>query len=76
MSYKVIKAFSDLDDRSDLFPNGHFYSVGDTYPRKGLKATEDRLAELSTTDNQSGSILIQKQTTSRKVVKTSKEVEG
>lgn len=39
--YKVIKSFYDLKD------NNHSYSVGDTYPRKGVKVTDGRIAELA-----------------------------
>ncbi len=52
--YKVIKFFTDLQD-------GNFaYEVGDTFPRKGLEVTEDRLAELSGSDNRQGQPLIEK----------------
>ena len=50
--YKVIVPFVDLQD--DLHP----YGVGDTFPRRGLKATKERLKELASTDNKRGIILI------------------
>lgn len=51
--YKVIKLFTDLQD------GGHKYEEGDTYPRKGLKPTEDRIAELMSPDNKQGVPLIE-----------------
>lgn len=50
--YKVIKYFTDKDD------NRHPYEVGDTFPRKGLKVSEERLAELAGSDNLRGEPLI------------------
>ena len=50
--WKVVKYFTDLQDDS------HAYNVGDTYPRKGLKPSEDRFAELSGSDNKQGVPLI------------------
>ena len=52
--YKVVKYFTDLQD------NDHEYNVGDTFPRKGLKVTEERLAELSSKTNKQGVVLIKK----------------
>lgn len=52
--YKVIKNFVDLQD------NRYRYLVGDTYPRKGVKVSEDRVAELSSTKNKRGVKLIEK----------------
>lgn len=51
--YKVIKAFHDLKDvkktkSGDLY---HEYEIGDEYPRKGLKPSEERIAELSGSNN-------------------------
>lgn len=50
--YKVIKYFTDLQD------NSHPYNVGDTFPRKGVKVDESRIAELSGSDNKQGVPLI------------------
>ena len=50
--YKVIKAFTDLQD------NRHAYIAGNPFPRKGLTVTEERLAELSTNANRRGEPLI------------------
>lgn len=52
--YNVIKAFTDLQD------NGHPYEVGDTFPRKGLKVSEERFSELSSADNLQRTPLIEK----------------
>ena len=60
MMYKVIKAFADLQDvKKTKSGNIYFeYEVGDTYPRKGVSPTEDRIAELSGCDNKQGTPLI------------------
>lgn len=50
--YKVIKLFADLQD------NEHIYNVGDTFPRDGIKVTDERIAELSGCDNKRGVPLI------------------
>lgn len=52
MSYKVIKYFTDLEDKS--FP----YEVGDSYPRKGLKVSKERIAQLMGSNNRQGVPLI------------------
>lgn len=52
--YKVIHYFTDLQD------NRHAYEVGDPFPRAGLEVTEDRLAELSGSNNNQGKPLIAK----------------
>lgn len=52
--YKVIHYFTDLQD------NRRPYNVGDVYPREGFKTTDDRLAELSGSDNRQGQPLIEK----------------
>lgn len=51
--YKVIKFFTDLQD------NNYPYTVGDTFPRVGVKVSEDRLAELAGSENLQGVPLIQ-----------------
>lgn len=52
--YKVIKHFVDLQDEN------YSYNVGDTYPRKGLDVTEERINELSGNENKLGAPLIEK----------------
>lgn len=51
--YRVIKAFADLQDvkktkSGDLY---HEYEIGDEYPRKGLKPSDERIAELFGSNN-------------------------
>lgn len=60
MAYKVIKLFTDLHD------NDYLYKVGDTFPRKGISVTEERIAELSGSDNKQHTPLIEKVETKRK----------
>lgn len=58
--YKVIKHFHDLQDATKT-KNGeiyHEYNVGDEYPRKGFKVSEERLKELAGKDNKQGTPLI------------------
>lgn len=59
--YKVIKQFHDLQDVTKT-KNGnvyHEYKVGDKFPRKGFKVSEERLKELSGKDNKRGTPLIE-----------------
>lgn len=51
--YKVIKFFTDLQD------GGHPYNVGDIFPRSGVDASKDRLAELASKENKQGMPLIE-----------------
>jgi hypothetical protein len=51
--YKVIRFFTDLHD------NDYAYGVGDTYPRQGVIATEERIAELLGSNNKQGFPLIE-----------------
>ena len=50
--YKVINAFTDLQD------NCAVYHTGDIYPRKGASVSDERIAELSTAANKLGYPLI------------------
>lgn len=43
--YKVLRYFEDIQDEM------HPYNIGDTFPRDGMGASADRLAELSTDRN-------------------------
>ena len=52
--YKVIEYFTDWQD------NNRPYSEGDTFPRKGLSVTDERLKELSGSNNKRGMPLIKK----------------
>lgn len=51
--YKVVKAFHDLKDvKKTKSGNVYYeYNVGDTYPRNGLNPSEERIAELSGSNN-------------------------
>lgn len=50
--YKVIYRFRDLKD------NDYVYEVGVEYPRKGAKATKERIEELASNKNALGKPLI------------------
>ena len=52
MRYEVLEYFEDKQD------NRRKYFPGDTYPRRGLKPTAERLEELSTDKNCRGVPLI------------------
>ena len=45
MAYKVINYFTDLKD------NNFAYEVGDPFPREGLEVSEERITELSGSNN-------------------------
>ena len=51
--YKVLAYFTDLQD------NNHPYDEGDIFPRDGLSVSENRLQELSSTNNKRGIKLIE-----------------
>ena len=50
--YEVIRDFVDVQD------NNHFYSTGDSFPRAGVDVSKDRCAELASTSNRCGVVLI------------------
>lgn len=50
--FKVIKRFKDLKD------DNYIYEVGAEFPRKGAKASEERIKELSSKNNKQGQPLI------------------
>ncbi len=54
MMYKTIVYFEDLND------NSHPYNVGDVFPREGFEVSEERLNELSGSNNRRGMPLIEK----------------
>lgn len=64
--YKVIKHFVDLQDKN------HPYYVGETYPRKGLGATKERLDELASNNNKRGEALIEEVKETQKKAETKK----
>lgn len=63
--YRVIKMFTDLQDK------GYRYQVGDTYPRKGLTADKKRIEQLSSAKNRQKTALIEEVV--EKVEKTSEK---
>lgn len=54
--YNVLKYFVDLQDGNHIYDP----AKGDTYPRKGLKPSADRIAELSSANNLQKTPLIAK----------------
>ena len=65
MEYKVIRGFTDRVDN-------HKYAVGDRYPYRGF-ARKERVAELSSTRNRRGVILIE---VAKKVVEAKVETKN
>lgn len=59
--HKVIKCFHDLQDVTNTKSGNvyHEYKVGDEFPRKGFKVSDERLKELSGKDNKQGKPLIE-----------------
>lgn len=53
MKYIVIEKFKDLQDKDRI------YEVGDKFPATKRKVSEERIAELSSTDNLIGKVLIE-----------------
>ena len=51
--YKALVYFKDLQD------NRYAYNAGDVYPRKGLEVSEERIAELSGSNNRMGKPVIE-----------------
>ena len=43
--YKVIHWFRDMQDEN------HLYSVGDSFPRSGVSASDERIEELASNKN-------------------------
>lgn len=52
--YEVIQPFKDLQDFD------HFYNVGDIFPHDGMTVSEERLKELSSSNNKQHKPLIKK----------------
>lgn len=68
--YKVIKFFRDLQDKN------HAYHEGDSFPRMGVKVSEERLVELSTDANRRHTPLIAKVDVEPVGLEEPKEVEA
>lgn len=60
MEYRVLELFHDLQDCVETKGGKvcHVYKPGDPYPRKGKRASKERIAELSGRDNRRGIPLI------------------
>lgn len=67
--YKVIKYFTDLQD------NNYAYYVGDTFPRNGVEAGVERIAELASDKNLQGVPLIEEIAEKPKRTRRKKEEE-
>ena len=67
--YKVIKSFTDLQD------NGRPYNVGDVFPVYGNTVTDERLAELASTQNRRRIPLIEEVEEKPKRVRKKKDEE-
>jgi hypothetical protein len=53
MAYRVVKHFSDLQDK------GYPYAEGDIYPREGYEPSAERIEMLSTANNRQKTVLIE-----------------
>lgn len=53
MIYKVVEFFTDIQD------GDHAYHTGDIFPRDGVEVSEERIAELASTENKRGIVLIE-----------------
>lgn len=53
MLFRVVTRFKDAHD------NKFLYEQGSLYPRKGYKTSDERIAELSTTNNRRGVVGIE-----------------
>lgn len=52
--YTALRKWRDLEDN-------HLYEIGDVYPHDGREISEERIAELSGTQNKAGFALIKAQ---------------
>lgn len=61
MAYRVLENFHDLRDATNTKGDTLYYEyhVGDTYPRKGKKASKERIEELLSSDNLRGRPVIE-----------------
>lgn len=65
--YEVIRDFVDVQD------NNHLYRVGDSFPYNGADVSKDRCAELASTSNRCGVVLIKAIEANEPVVKVEKK---
>ncbi len=66
--YKVLRRFEDLQD------NRHLYQPGDEFPRAGLKVSEERIDELSSSKNRRRVPLIKFEKDPQKEIKFAESV--
>lgn len=57
MAYKVIKAFTDMQDNNYAYDPKN--PARNTYPRKGLNVLQSRINELASSKNRQGCPLIE-----------------
>ena len=67
MMHEVIKSFVDVQD------DNHIYHEGDFFPRDGVDVSEDRIAELASTSNRCGVVLIKTNKIDEPVAKAEKK---
>ena len=53
MKYEVVRDFVDVQD------GNYMYRAGDFFPRNGADVSEERIAELASTENRCGIVLIE-----------------
>ena len=59
--YSEVNLFAqDFEYFTDLQDNNYEYNVGDTFPRKGLNVSNERLTQLSTKENRQNKPLIER----------------
>lgn len=68
MKATVVYPFYDLEDETK-----HVYTIGDIYPRSGQKVSEERVKELSTSNNKIGRPLIMLETSKEENKEENKE---
>ena len=61
MEYRVLELFHDLEDCVETKGGKvcYVYKPGETYPRKGKKASKERIAQLAGSENKRGRPVIQ-----------------
>lgn len=66
----VIKLFTDLQDKD------HLYNEGDPFPREGLEVSEERIKELSSSNNLQGTPLIENKEMEDAIMETKPKKRG
>ena len=65
--YEVVTGFVDLQD------NNYIYRTGDSFPRAGVDVSKERIAELASTSNKCGVVLIKATKVEEPVVEIKKK---